>query len=468
MIGFIYLVSAIFILIAGLGLILSFFISSEGEGFLARITSPAKRKLYLTLFSIGGLTIFMMGSFYYAQAGYSYLVQFPWGTQKADITPGLHAKFWGQAIPFKKYVTIGFADKSGAFSGLMPAQEVRFNDSVTANVEMTARFKLPEDEEMFRQMAVAFRTQDNLVRSSLAPILQESMRNSARMMSAQEYISGKGGEFEYAILDQVKGGLYVLEIREERNYAGKEDIAQDIRNIDQDQTVRVQVSKVLNPDGSFKRKGAEALKTFGILLDQANIQDVDPDPDFKAKLKKQRDAAAQVAIERQNTRMEEERKKRIIAQGEADKAERTVELEKDQIEKVIAAETKAKEAEQRQKEEMTKADTNRKVAQIDLEKEKIKLDTAKVQARQIDVLAEAEAQKRKKLMAADGALDKRLDALKAINQYYARALTHRKLVPDIVIGAQEGGDNSAKALIDLITANTARQLGVPNGVPRKK
>ncbi|MCG7917595.1 MAG: hypothetical protein N0E37_07555, partial [Candidatus Thiodiazotropha taylori] len=121
--------------------------------------------------------------------------------------------------------------------------------------------------------------------------------------------------------------------------------------------VRVRIRR--NSDGEEKRKDAmdHPLKKFSIVLVQANVQEVDPDPAFKDKLKEQREAAAQVAIERQNARKEEERKKRIIAQGEAEKAQKKIELEKQQIERVIAGETKAKEAEQDQVKKVTEATT---------------------------------------------------------------------------------------------------------------
>jgi hypothetical protein len=84
----------------------------------------------------------------------SYLVQYPWGVQKASQQPGFHARWFGEVIPFKKFVTIAFVDKNtnrNAFSGTAAMQEIRFNDSVTANVKMTARFELPNNDSQFLQ-----------------------------------------------------------------------------------------------------------------------------------------------------------------------------------------------------------------------------------------------------------------------------------------------------------------------------
>lgn len=410
------------------------------------------------------------GIIFYASPGMSYLVQFPWGTQNAVLQPGFHPRFFGEAIPFKKYLTVSFGGLSGDFSGVAPVQEIRFHDSVTANMRMTARFQLPENEEQFLPMAVAYRSQDNLINSSLIPIMQEAMRNSGRMYSAQEYIGGKGGDFENAVLDQVRNGIYLLNIEEDRMSHGAQAITQaDSRTIQQDQTVQVRVRIRRDSAGQEMRKDAQdhPLKKFGLVLVQANVQDVDPDPAFKDKLKEQREAAAQVAIERQNARKEEERKKRIIAQGEAEKAEKKIELEKQQIERVIAGETKAKEAEQDQVKKITEATTRKREAEIEFERKQVELETAKLEARRIQTLAQAEADKRRLLMQADNALEKRLEAYVQVSAAFASAIRDKRLVPEVVVSSAGGGSSQSNAtdLISLLMAKTARDLGVAVSEP---
>jgi regulator of protease activity HflC (stomatin/prohibitin superfamily) len=421
----------------------------------------------LIVMAVGGfLMAGINGIVFYARPGMSYLVQYPWGTQSAVLSPGFHTRFFGEAIPFKKFLTVSFGEDHGEFSGTAPPQMIRFNDSVTAQVRMTARFELPSAGEQFLPMAVAYRSQENLINSSLVPIMQEAMRNAGRMFSAQEYIGGRGGDFENAVLDQVRNGIFLLDITEERSYAGAAKVTEAAaREVQQDQTVRVTVQIRRDENGTELRKDAEdhPLKKFGIKLVQANVQDVDPDPVFKDKLKEQREAAAQVAIERQNARKEEERKKRIIAQGEAEKAEKKIELEKAQIEKVIAAETKAKEAEQEQARRVTEATTRKREAEIEKERKEVELQTARLEAERIETLARAEADRRRLLMEADNALEKRLEAFVEVSRVYAAAITDKRLVPEVVIagaGQTEGGSSNATDLIALLTAKAARDLGV--------
>jgi regulator of protease activity HflC (stomatin/prohibitin superfamily) len=468
--AFVTLVSKILIILSVIGLLFNWIRGGIDEGsavlrFLPKKFSSVK---LIGVFFIGLIILSLNSIFFYAEPGMSYLVQYPWGSQNSVLKPGFHPRWFGEVIPFKKYLTIAFVDPKGnndSFSGTAPIQEIRFHDSVTATMKMTARFEMPNDEARFLPMAVAYRSQENLIYSTLIPTMQEAMRNAGRMYAAQEYIGGKGGDFENAVLDQIRNGIFLLDIQEETTYAGKEKISDDEdRTIQQDQTMRVYVRKRLGPDGQELRKdgGDTPLKKFGITLIQANVQDVDPDPGFKKKLLEQREAAAQVAIERQNARKEEERKKRIIAQGEAEKAEKRIELEKAQIERVIAAETKAKEAQQEQNRRVTMADTLKKESVIEKERREIELQTAKLEAQRIEALAEAESNKRRKLMQADNALEKRLEAFVEVSKAYADALQDKQLVPGVVIssGGKGGGQPNATDLISLLTAKAANDLGV--------
>lgn len=442
---------------------------------------------------------------FYAEPGYSYLVQYPSGTQKAILTPGFHMRWFGETIPFKKSLTVAFVGPEDPvdFSGMRPTQTILFNDSVKAHVRMTARFQLPENEAPFLQMALAYRTQKNLVNSSLVPILQESMRNSGRMFSAQEYIGGKGGDFENAVLDQIRNGIYLLDIKEERVFSGEVDaIDESGPTIQQDQTVRVIVSVRHDDEGQILRKDAKdhPLQKYNLLLVQASIQDVDPDDAFKEKLKEQRDAAAQVAIERQKTRQAEERKKRVQAEGEAEKTEGKIQEEKKQIEEITRSETDALKAEQDKKrraievetaklEHVANAEAAKEVAQLQQEKRQIELETAKLEkvavaeaakavaevqreqklielettkleAEQIRVLAQAQAERRKAIFEADNALEQRLDAWVKVSQAYAAALKNNQLVPTVQIGGDDGQGRSASDFISLLIANTAQELSL--------
>src|SRR5262245_7824912 len=101
-----------------------------------------------------GVLVLVSQTFFYADPGHSYLVQYPWGPQKVVMEPGLHPLFFGRALAFKKVVTVRLTDDKEADSDTATDTDnsvaVRWNDSVRGNVSCASRFRLPEDPALFQ------------------------------------------------------------------------------------------------------------------------------------------------------------------------------------------------------------------------------------------------------------------------------------------------------------------------------
>lgn len=409
--------------------------------------------------ALAGIGVMLMnGAIYYAEPGFNYLVQYPTGTQIGETTPGYHFKFWGSAIPFKKFITVKASrGRDNAVSASIPPIEARFTDAVVADVEVTARFQLPTATDKFLEMALAYRAQENLENSTLVPVLREVVRNSARTMTAQDYIAGKGGEFENAILDQLRYGTYILDIKEMRP-EGKTKIAdaEVDRVIDQSQMVRYEVKKMIDPETKEIIRKPTALVDYQIIVSQSNVSNVDPEQKFKDMLALQRDAAAQASVKKQEAKRAEYEKQKIIAEGEAAKAQIRVEQEKDQITKLIAAETAKKEAE------------------IALQEARIQKEKEKELAEKVKIAADAEAYKKRKVLEADGALEMKLATIEKVADKIARGWAERK-VPQTVIVTGGGGDaaqytgspEEVKIMLGMMLAEMAKnQLATDLNIPR--
>ena len=405
--------------------------------------------------TVGVFSILFQPLTYYAEPGYHYLVQFPNGTQVTEFQPGYHFSWFGNVIPFKQVISVLNVSEAGhansPVSAELPPIEVRFNDSVSAHVDVASRFRLSSNPDQFKKTAIEFRTQENLINATLTRAVNEVVRNSARMFSAQEYIAGRGGEFESAVLDQIMHGVYVLKVTE-TNVRHEESVTQDDSRVVAGDEKRVQliVEKVVDANGQPVRK-PNPLAEYGIEVTQCTLSRVDPEEKFKEMLAKQRDAAATANVERQRAKTAGFEKLRVEAEGEAAKAQVRVEEEKKQIVQLITAET-------RQKNE-----------KIKLEEEKLKRDQAAVQAEAIKLMASAEAEKRQKIMAADNALQIRLDTEVQIHKAYAEALKDKKLVPDVVItgGSGNADGGSAVDLLQLIKAKLAKDLAERSPSPEK-
>jgi regulator of protease activity HflC (stomatin/prohibitin superfamily) len=107
------------------------------------------------------------------------------------------------------------------------------------------------------------------------------------------------------------------------------------------------------------------------------------------------------------------------------------------------------------------------LANEDIGKEKAALEAAKLKAQATKVTADAEAYAKKKVMLADGALEKKLDAFKWAVERNASAIENSKqpLVPSIVIGGDGKSVNggSVNNLLQMMMVNEANKLNLnPN------
>jgi len=411
----------------------------------------------------GLISLVLSGSFFYAEPGYSYLVQYPTGTQIAVTTPGYHMYWYGTVLDFKKVVTVRLTNEKDNDSETATVNDnsvvVRFNDAVVAQISSSTRFRIPEDPALFKKLAVDYRSLNNLVQSSLVPVTKEVIRNSARELSAQDYVTGQGGQFEQNVLDQLENGIVVLRIEDEKVpiKVTDADVPRDVqleaenikaaivqkntdRGVDESSRTYRRVIRVKNADGSLKRK-KHPLVQYGIQVTQSTIEGVVPEKKFQEMLAHQRDAAARSAVARQEAKQAEYEKQKVIARGETEKARVKMEQEKNQVEKLVSAETQKKQEE------------------ILLDQARINKERVEVEAKALLTMATAEADARKAKMLADGALEQKLDSWVKINQAWAAAAANHQMVPTTVIGG-DGDNPSSNDFINLMTAMSAQQLNL--------
>jgi regulator of protease activity HflC (stomatin/prohibitin superfamily) len=424
-----------------------------GLGFFIWILLPAIRPAYRgipfipmlgkILMFIGVISFVLWRSVFYAEPGHSYAVQYFTGKQVAHMDAGFHFRGWGQVIEMKKVLAVKFSKRRDAdYSGFSEPFGVRFNDAVQADISASMRMKLPSDPARFLALAIEYRNQENLVNSSLIPATKEVLRNSARMISAQEYILGKGGKFENAVLDQLQSGIYELVVQTVKSNAAEPVQTDSMRTLERKEVLVSEVSIKLDANGHPIRK-KHAFIEYGIEVTQAVIDDVDPEQNFKNLLAMQRDAAGKSNVARQEAQKAEFEKQRVIAQGETEKARIRVDKEKEQINILIDAETEMK----------------RKKTEVD--RQRYSVEAVELEAKAIKLKADADAYARERIMKADNALEKRLEALVSINKAYAEAIKGNRLVPNTVIsGGGDGGvkGNAVNDFIRLLTVNAANQV----------
>ena len=458
---------AFLVMLLGIGLTVA---SSRVKDF------PVKTRAGV-LVALGGLgsvllSLAFSGLFFSAEAGHVYFVQYNVpipglnGTQVIHTDPGYHLRLYGDVISMKQVITIKCdtdPKSNGDVKESCNEVNVRFNDNVTADVSISARFRLPTDEVKLKKLFLEYRSEDNLVTNSLIPQITSVLRNAARLISAQEYMMGKGGDFEQAVLDQMQNGLYILETETVMSHPEDQPINKVDRSIQHSETIKIIVRVKTDKDGNTAHI-SHSFSEYGVTVTQATIAHLDPEPKYKEMLGKQRDAAAEASVSQQQAKKAEFEKQRIIAEGESQKAQIQVDQEKLQVQKRIEAETAQRVA-------TIAANTEKDVALIQLDKKKLELQQVEVEASKTRATAnalsdakKAEASGLRALNEANNSLDAKLKAWVDVNTAYATNFGVKGVVPQIVMGGGgNGGSSNATDLINLLTIKTARDLHLDLG-----
>jgi regulator of protease activity HflC (stomatin/prohibitin superfamily) len=312
----------------------------------------AKRSLQITL--LGLFLSIISGMFFYAEPGTAYAVQYPWGGQKAVFHQGIHTKMWGRLIPIQfempiKYVMPnddGSLPKQSEYTHVDKAREWEFNDAVKGRIATSIVISInTADDQQFLSVADRNKSEQNLIQSRIIPNIDQSIKNTCKLMAAQDYISGQAADFDRFFQDQLENGMYVLEeyrIEEKPEIIGDSATIRTVVN-NKSRQKRYRVKK--DASGNVIRVNGNSLGSYGLTVVQAVVNEIDWEQTFDQRLKLQKEEVAQTQLEKQQAEREYFRAQKEKAKGEAEKAIERARLEKEQIQQTITAETEAKVAE---------------------------------------------------------------------------------------------------------------------------
>ena len=329
--------------------------------------------------------------------------------------------------PWQKFITIKLGDIDESTSDTQSLENnsikgVRFNDAVSANVSISARFSLPTETEQFARLHTEYRSERRLIDSTLVPSVYESIRNGMRLISAQEYVSGRGGVLEEAFKDQLENGLYSMSIKDR---GGPEIRRSSVKEEDSLANTVDEVNVIIEPkkdgEGNIERVKTASLKEKGIGVSLAVIENIEFEQAFLDRLENQKKASTAAAQAAQEVKQAEQERLKAIAEGEKAKAIEKAEYEKLRIKVVTEAET-----------ERQRAEIAKQTAEILRQKAQVEAETKVITAR-------AEAESKELIVKADDNLSLKIEALKYLADRYADAIKGKQLVPTVYIGGREGG-----------------------------
>ncbi|MEW7292476.1 hypothetical protein [Aquimarina sp. 2304DJ70-9] len=400
------------------------------------------------MIGLGLVLSVISGMFFYAEPGTAYAVQYPWGSQKAVVHQGINTKMWGRLIPIQfelpiKYVipnkNDGELGEQSKYANVDVAKYWAFSDAVKARIATSVVISInTADEDQFLSVADRNKTEKNLIRSRIIPNIDQSIKNTCKLMDAQDYISGQASDFDRYFKDQLENGMYVLEeyiASEQREVIGDSTIVRTVANKESKQK-RYRIKYI---NGEPIRERGNSLRAYGLTVVQAVVTEIDWESTFDKRLQLQKEEVAQTQLEKQQAERQFYRAQKEIAKGEAEKATERARLEKEQIQKTIEAETKAK------------------VAEFNLIEERKNYEVAQFKAKTQKTMADAQSYENAKLVTAGLTPQERAEWEYKTSVNIARELKELRL-PEIYI--QDGGkqSNDGNLLQSLIGADLAKKM----------
>lgn len=414
--------------------------------FLNSITKA--RSIQMTI--LGIILSVITGMFFYADAGTAYAVQYISGGDKMITTQGVKLKYWGRVIPLSYEISIKDIivddvdelprDAQGIYN--RQAQKWEFSDAIKAEISTSVIVGVNiNDEEVFLNMADRNKSEGKLIFGRVLPNIDAAIKNTCKLMDAQDYISGQASDFDRYFRDQLENGMYQVEQYYEAE--NPNEVVGDtttIRKINVGKSSKQKKFRIKrDANGNIVRDDSNTLKQYGLKIYQAQVTGIDWEESFDERLDLQKNEVAQTQLEKQQAEREYYRAKKEVAKGESEKAKERARLEKVQIQQTIAAETEAK------------------VAEFNLIKEKKQYEVELYKAKSKKVAADAQYYENAKLVSAGLTPQEKAEWEYKTAVGVAQQLKDLRLPTTYIEGGKNGGNNG-NLLESLIGADLAKKM----------
>jgi hypothetical protein len=383
------------------------------------------------------------------------VIQYPTGTLRACTEPGYYAPWFGTSTHYKRRDQFWFSEKSDQGKATDESIGVRFNDGGHAQISGSLSWEMPVNPADFVELHKKYGTQDNVEKQIVRVQTEKAVYMTGSLMSSKESAAEKRPELLYYLEDQIQNGVF-------RTQNKSITITDDTTSL----TKTVVEANILKDNAGLPQRVEESLlKQYKVKAQGVAINKIKYDEKVETQIQQQQQAIMDIQTAIAESKKAEQRKLTAVAEGESKAA--TAKWEQETI--------KAK--------EVTRADQEKVVAQTKAEQDKSvaetlanqKLNVAKLDAQAAEMFkkaetlrGEGESARRKLVMEADGALEKKLEAFVSINNAYATALSNFKgnLVPSVVMaGGANGSQSSAADVIDLFKVKVAKDLALDASLP---
>ena len=381
--------------------------------------------------------------------GEFHIIQYPvTGTMKAKMKTGMYLKLFGKVEVWPVSETFYFTADKGEGARRDESIEVRFVDGSEANISGTCRVVLPKDSQEAIGLMVThgFQSYEDLQHKLVLPTVRNALRQTANMMTARESYAEKRTQFIEWSRDQVDNGLFET-VTEERT----------VEDPITGQKVNRQIKVTRTDENGHPIRVMSPLAGTGISLSNFDIKKFNYMGKVEGQISAQQEARMAIATAMAQAEKAAQDAKTQEAKGKAEVMKVRYEQLKEKESAVIQAEKEKEVAELKAMKELEVAKLERQAAAETKQKEIL--------------LGQGEAERKKLVLAADGALQQKLNAYENISSIWAKAYSQRQ-VPTYYIsggGDANGGstDVQTQQFMNLINAMMAEKLGLDLTVPKK-
>lgn len=354
-------------------------------------------------------------------------------------TPGYKAQWFGKVTKYPKRNIFKFsATYQDSDGGRILIQDHRikigFNDGGGGKVDGSIQYDMPMDAKNLSELHSKFNSPEAIQSQLIETVVKKSIYLTGPMMSSRESYAEKKSDLIQHVEDQVTNGIYKTRRREER-------IIDAITGTEKTLLVS---EIVIGTNGLPERQESGQLTVFGIKPFNFSISELDYDDVVIEQIKQQQQITMAVQTSIAKAREAEQNAITVGKEGEAAAAKAKWEQE------VVKAR------------EVTAAEQRKAVALLDVQ-------TADARKREQTLIGEGEGARRRAVMVADGALEKKLDAYVKVQQMYSDAIKNYQgqWVPSVIMGQGSGQQaNAATNLLELMGVKAARELGLDMTIPR--
>jgi len=365
------------------------------------------------------------------------------GKMSAKMTPGLWFQLFGDIEPWPKAETFFFTADKVEGAKIDQSIEVRYVDGSLCNISGTLRIVMPtlQSQAIALTTERGHKTYRDLEQKLILPTVRNVLRLTANLMTAKDSYSTMRADFITWARDQIMNGMYVTtsEERKIKDLISGEMVTKTFKVIKRDVVGNPIYQK--NP-----------LADTGILLVNFEIKKFVYEDKVNKQIATQQEALMAVATAKAKAQEAEQNKLTLEAQGKANVAKARYEEEQVKVRAVVVA--------QREKEvQVIGAEQRKDVAKLDKE-------AAELKKQEQILLGQGEAERKRLVLAADGALKQKLETYENVMGVWADAHSKR-LVPTVIMGGSKGPtDGDSLSMSEVISLMAVKQLGLDFSIPK--